>query len=170
MPLVVSVKRCRVARVRKKRKTLIPIRREKVARVVTRPDHQVGAVGDDLVEQADDLLRWVLAVGVEVGAGVVAVAERVEVAGLQRRPQALVEGQRGDHRARLARPLGGGVAGAVVDDEHVGLGQRLPHPGDHRGDRGLLVPGGDEDERPHGSILPCGHGNPRSAATRGGLC
>jgi hypothetical protein len=32
MPLVVSVKRCRVARVRKKRKTLIPIFREKVGR------------------------------------------------------------------------------------------------------------------------------------------
>ena len=31
MPLVVSVKRWRVARVRKKRKTLIPIRRETVA-------------------------------------------------------------------------------------------------------------------------------------------
>jgi hypothetical protein len=61
--------------------------------VVAGADHQVGAVGGHLGEQAGDLLGRVLAVGVEVGAGVVAVTQRVEVAGLQRRPEALVEGQ-----------------------------------------------------------------------------
>ena len=57
-----------------------------------------------LGEQARHLLGRVLAVGVEVGAGVVALAQRVEVAGLQRRAEALVEGQGGDQGAGLARP------------------------------------------------------------------
>ena len=97
-----------------------------------------------------------LPVGVEVGAEVIALAQRVEVAGLQRRSQALVEGQRGDGGARLAGPRGGLVGRAVVDDEHVGAGQALAHVGDHGGDRVGLVPGGDEDQRPHAAILPRG--------------
>ena len=116
---------------------------------VARADHQVGAVGVDLLQQPRHLGRRVLAVGVEVRAEVVALAQRVEVAGLQRRPEALVEGQRGDQRAGLARPRRGRVGRAVVDDEHVGPGQALAHVGDHLRDRGLLVPGRDEDQRPH---------------------
>ena len=87
---------------------------------VARADHQVGAVGFDLLQQARDLGGRVLAVGVEVGAEVVALAQRVEVAGLQRRAEPLVEGQGGDEDARLARPRRGRVGRAVVDDEDVG--------------------------------------------------
>ena len=113
-------------------------------------------VGFDLVQQPRDLDRRMLAVGVEVGAAVVALAQGVEVAGLQRRPQALVEGQGGDEDAALAGARRGRVGRAVVDDEDVGAGDVLAHVGDDGGQRGLLVPGGDEDESPHAPILPCG--------------
>ena len=64
-----------------------------------------------------------LAVGVEVGAAVVALAQRLQVAGLQRRAEPLVEGQGGDQDAGGARPRGGRVGRAVVDDQDVGRGQ-----------------------------------------------
>ena len=138
----------------------MPIRREKVGLVVVaagdrvgvtvaRADHQVGVVGFDLGQQPRHLGRGVLAVGVEVGAEVVALAQRVEVAGLQRRAEALVERKRGDEDAALARPRRGRVGRAVVDDEDVGARQVLAHVGDHPGKRGLLIPGRDEDESPH---------------------
>jgi len=140
MPLVVSVKRWRVARVRKKRKTLVPIRREKV--------------GLDLRQQARHLCRRVLAVGVEVGAAVVALAQGIEVARLQRRAEPLVEGEGGDEDAALARPRRRRVGRAVVDDEDVGPWEVLADVGDDRGDRGLLVPGRDEDKSSHTADSP----------------
>ena len=112
-----------------------------------------------------------LAVGVEVGAAVVALAQRVEVAGLQGRAEPLVEGQRGDQRAGLARPRGGRVGRAVVDDEQVGPGHVLADVADHLGDRGLLVPGRNEDESSHQGDSPttvAGAVPPRTAAPR--LC
>ena len=122
---------------------------------VARADHQVGAVGFDLGQEARHLGGRVLAVGVEVGAAVVALAQRPEVAGLQRRAEPLVEGHRRDQDAGGARPLGGRVGRAVVDDEDVGRGQVGADVGDHRVDRGLLVPGRDEDESPQrATIVP----------------
>src|SRR3954467_13470722 len=50
-------------------------------------------------------------------------------------------------RATAAGPAGGAVGGAVVDDEQVGAGERLVRLAEHRRQRALLVPGGDEHER-----------------------
>ena len=64
-----------------------------------------------------------LAVGVDLHRDVVAVAQRVAVAGAHGAADAEVEGQPAHQRAGGRGPLGGGVAGAVVDDEDVDAGQ-----------------------------------------------
>ena len=57
--------------------------------------------------------------------------------------------------AEVARLLEEVRAGrAVVDNEDLGSGHALAHVRDHRGDRVLLVPGRNEDQRPHQPILP----------------
>ena len=135
-----------------RRTVVLAARRRGIA--VAGADHQVGPVFGDLLEQPHHLDRRVLAVGVEVGAEVIAVAQGVQVAGLKRRPESLVEGQRCDDRPGLAGELGGGVLGAVVDHEDVGVGEAAVDPGDDGRDRALLVQRRDEDERSHQPILP----------------
>jgi hypothetical protein len=130
---------------------------------ITGADHEVGAVGLHLGKDPRDLGGRMLAVGVQVGTEVVALAQRVEVAGLQRRAEALVEGQRRDQHAGRLGPRRGRVGRPVVDDEDVGAGQVGADVGDHGVDRRLLVPGRDEDESPHGEGGDCsmgsGHGS-----------
>ncbi len=84
-----------------------------------------------------------------MGTEVVALAPRMQVAGLQGGAEPLVEGQRRDQgtgRARLCSRL---ISRAVVDHKHVCCGHVLAHVGDHGGDGALLVPGWDEDQCPH---------------------
>ncbi len=141
---------------RDRRPVVVALRLRRAALAVARPDHQVGPPRRHLLQQPRHLRRRVLAVGVEVGAAVVALAQRVEVAGLQRRPQPLVEGQRGDERARLARPRARSRRSSRRRPRaRRRPGRCLAHVPDHLRDRVLLVPGRDEDQRSHPPILPC---------------
>jgi hypothetical protein len=87
-----------------------------------------------------------LSVGIDAAAVGIAVLERPRVAGGDPRLQTAVLAERQHLGAVGARDLGGAVGGAVVDDEHVGLGQLARQALQHRGEVLLLVPGGDEDD------------------------
>ena len=89
-----------------------------------------------------------LAVGVEPPAVVVVALERLPVALRDPRSQAAVLREGHDVRAVVARDLRGRVGRAVVDHEHVGVGQLGARVLEHGRQRRLLVPGGDEDQRP----------------------
>jgi hypothetical protein len=114
-------------------------------------DHVVGAPLEDRSDQALQLGRVVLAVG---------VAERHRgrtplhgggQAQADGRAQPAVARHREHGRARGGGQLGGTVAGAVVDHQAFdpAAGHQLRHPGDHGRDRRLLVVGGQEhDHRP----------------------
>ena len=76
-------------------------------------------------------------------------SRRPSPAGSPRRCRAAapVLGEADDERTAGAGDVRRRVGRAVVDDEHVGLGQLGAGVGEHVGERLLLVPGGDEDER-----------------------
>ena len=85
-----------------------------------------------------------LSVGVELNGAAVAVTLGIEVAGAHRSPNPEVQGQVENSRAGITRDLGGGVGGAVGDDENVD-----PVPGNASN---LLDDGADD-----GSLVPCRH-------------
>ena len=70
-------------------------------------------------EQARELARRMLTVGVDAAAVRVAVLERVAVPGGDPEAQAEIGAERVHLGAVLARDVGGAVGRAVVDDEHV---------------------------------------------------
>ena len=80
--------------------------------------------------------------------------------------QAPVDAEREHLRPVRGRHLGRAVGRAVVDDEHVGVGQLGAQLVEDVGQVVLLVPGGDEDER----VVRLGHpgDRSRSAHSRGG--
>ena len=118
-----------------------------LARREARADGDVADVRADELEQPRELVRGMLAVGVDPAAERVAALVRLAVARGDPGAQAAVLAERDDDRAGLARDRGGGVGRAVVDHEHVGVGQHRRELGEHGGQVLLLVPGRDEDDR-----------------------
>ena len=88
-----------------------------------RADGDVAGVRPHQLEQACELVGRVLAVGVDAPAERVAALGRLSVAGGDAGPKAAVLAERDDDRSRGAGDLGGRVRRAVVDHEHVGVGQ-----------------------------------------------
>jgi hypothetical protein len=86
-----------------------------------RAEHEIGLPGRHRRQQLRDEGRIVLAVAVHLHQKIVAMAQGVLVAGLDRHPVAHVEGVR-NHLAPAAALLGGVVPGAVVDDQDVEFG------------------------------------------------
>ena len=96
-----------------------------------------------------------LSVGIELDGMAVAVALGVEVAGAHRSPDPEVQGQVENGRAGIVRDLGGGVRGAVGDDEDVDLVPgNAPNLLDDGADDGRLVPGRHDRQ---GIVLNSGH-------------
>src|SRR3954468_8999002 len=87
-----------------------------------------------------------LAVGVDAPAVRVVVLERPAVPGRDADPKPLVAAEGVDGCAVLARDLRRAVCRAVVDDEHVRVGDLRAQPVEHRGQIVLLVPRRDEDD------------------------
>ena len=96
------------------------------------------AVGDvDLavehrLDQALHLRGQVLAVGVEGDDDLGPRFDHQPVAGAQRRAAAAVGHVAGDRGAVLGGDVAGAVAGAVVDDQHLGRARRRPRPASGR--------------------------------------
>ena len=88
-----------------------------------RADGHVALVGAHHASIRAQLGRGVLAVGVEAAAVVVAAVGGAAVALGDALAQPAVLGEAHDLRAALAGDLGGRVGGAVVDHEHVDVGQ-----------------------------------------------
>ena len=129
----------------------IPLRLVPV-RLVAGPADEAGAHRDVRLARADELEQplqlsgRMLAVRVDAAAEGVAVLVRPAVARGDSRAEAAVLAEREHLGAVLARDLGRPVGGAVVDDEHVGLGHLVAELVEHGRKVLLLVPGGDEDE------------------------
>ncbi len=87
-----------------------------------------------------------LPVGVDPAAERVAALRGLAIPRRDPGPQAAVDAEGDDDRSGGTRHLGRRVGGAVVDHEHVHVGQRHRELGEHRGEVLLLVPGGDEDD------------------------
>ena len=121
--------------------------RDRAAGGETAADHEVRA-GVEAGHQLPHLGGVVLAVGVELDRAVVVVADGVAEAGLQRTADAEVERQRQHRGAGLGGDVRGGVARAVVDDEHVEVRQLAREVLEDARQRRLLVERGDDDERP----------------------
>jgi hypothetical protein len=147
-PLVVSVKRWRVVKVSRLRKRTLD-ERFCGGGVVARAEREVALVRPDRVEQTRQFGGGMLAVGIQVRAEVVVVSLRVEVAGVQRGPQPLIEGVHGHEGSSAAGALGGAVGRTVVDDQHVNAGQALAHVEDDVAYGLLFVPSRNEYECSH---------------------
>ncbi len=87
-----------------------------------------------------------LPVRIDAAAVGVAVLERPAVAGGDPRAQAAVLPERQHLGAARVGDRRGAVGRAVVDDEHVCVGQLVTQPVEHRRQVVLLVPRGDEDD------------------------
>ena len=109
--------------------------------------------GDDHVvvlgfgQQDGDVLRVVLPVGVDLKHEIVVVTDGVLVARPDRATDARVEDVFDHRRAVLAGDVGGAVAGAVVDDDH--LVDVLARALDDRADGVGLVVGGEDGDGSH---------------------
>jgi hypothetical protein len=84
-----------------------------------RPDRDVRLPREHRLDEAGDLARVVLAVAVEPDGELEAVRERVLEARLHGAPDAEVERQTDDVRARRLGRRPRAVGGAVVDDHHL---------------------------------------------------
>ena len=111
-------------------------------------DRDVALVPADQVDEARKLDDRMLTVRVDAPGQLVAVLERVRIAGRDSRGQAEVPREAHHAGAVVSRDLGSAVGRAVVDDEHVGVRQSFVQLGEHGRKVRLLVPGGDEDEQP----------------------
>ena len=87
-----------------------------------------------------------LAVGVDAAAERVVVLERPGITGGNALLKTAVLAERQHLGAVRACDVGGGVRGAVVDNEDVGVRQFPVELVEHRGEIAFLVPGGDEDK------------------------
>ena len=87
-----------------------------------------------------------LAVRVDPARDRVALLERVGVAGRDPSRKTAVPLERDHFGSARASQLGRPVGRAVVDDEHVGVGQTVVKLLEDRRQALLLVPGRDEDE------------------------
>ena len=101
----------------------VPIRLVALSLREPRADGDVAAVGADEVEQAAQLLHGVLAVCVDPPAERVAALVGLVVARRDPGPEPAVLAERDDDRATGRRDGGSCVGRAVVDDEHVRVGQ-----------------------------------------------
>ena len=119
----------------------------------SRADHDVG-VGE-AVEHPIEIGGIVLAVGVDLGHCLIAVAPGEEERGAHGTPDSHVERQRHHRGARLGGQCGGGIGRAVVHHEDVRVGSVLTNLHDDVGYRPLLVPGrnGHQGASNHGTTV-----------------
>ena len=120
-------------------------------------------------EHALEVGRVVLAVGVEVDGGGIALVTGELEPGPQRRAHAAAVLVRDDPRAVSAADRGRRVAGTVVDEDHVdrqtaGLARQ---PGEHLADGRLFVAGHDDGEAAPGRRGRPGPRGQQRAASRG---
>ena len=122
----------------------MPMRRDPRAAVAAalgeaRAYDHVRAVVQDRLQEPSDLARIVLPVAVDLDREVEVVLQRVLVSGLHRAPDAEIEREPEDDRARLLGRLGGAVGRAVVDDDDLEVRVRSSDLADHGRNRVLLV-------------------------------
>jgi hypothetical protein len=134
------------------------------------PDHVVGAPLQDGRDQAVQLARVVLAVGVAEGHRRGAPAHGRRQAGPDGRAETQVAAGAEHHRAGRGGQLGGAVAGAVVDHQALdpAAEDQRRHPPDDRGDGRLLVVGGQEHHHRPGAGRGPGPGGTGGAGRRRG--
>src|SRR5215213_3473572 len=128
---------------------LVSVRLVAVAGDEPGPDGGVELVRLDPLDEPAQLRGGMLPVGVEAADDVVLVLDAVAVPARDRRTQAAVVAEGENLGATLPRDVGGSVGGAVVDDEHVDVGQLAAQLSEDAGEVVLLVPGRDEDQRSH---------------------
>ena len=129
-------------------------------------DHQVGSVAQRS-EDGCDRLRVVLAVGVELHRGLVAVLDRVAEPGAEGAADPEVERKLDNRHAcgpgDACRPVGG----TVGDDEHVEVGTLLQELLEHGRQGHRFVVRGDDDQGPRGSRRPPAAAGARHPSTTG---
>src|SRR6266508_4164533 len=124
------------------------------------PDHVVGPPLQDGRDQAIQLARVVLAVGVAEGDRRGAPPHGRRQPGADGRAEPAVGAGAEHHRARPGGQRGRAVAGAVVDDQALDppAEHQRRHPPDHRRDGRLLVVGGQEQHHRPGARRGSGGG------------
>jgi hypothetical protein len=105
--------------------------------VETVAHHQVGATAAGGVEEIADVLDRVLAIGVYLHHGVVAMLDGVSETGLQRATDASVRAQ-GEHIGACGSGVFGSAIGAAVVDDEAVVAER-GDVGHHLGDGAVLV-------------------------------
>ncbi len=122
------------------------------------------AAGPQRVEHLRQVLGLVLAVAVDLDGDVVAVSERVLVAGLHRAADAEVEGMAEDHRPFGLGLDDGFVGRAVVDDEDVEPWRLALDVANDAADHPLLVVGGNDCQQAQVLAIFGRHGDGRVRA------
>jgi hypothetical protein len=111
-----------------------------------RADRDVAAVRPDELQEAPEIFHGMLSVGIDPAAKRVTTLVGLAVAGRDAGAKPAVLAERDDDRTPCRRDRGCRVCRAVVDHEHVRVGQPRPQLVEHGGQRLLLVPRGDEDD------------------------
>jgi hypothetical protein len=127
-----------------------------------RADCDVAGVRLDQEEQATQLGRGMLPVGVDPTAEGIAALVGLAIAGRDTGAQASVDAERDDSRTSLTGDVGRSVRRAVVDHQHVRLRQLSTQVVEDSGEVRFLVPGGDEDDGlglGHAARLAAAHGS-----------
>jgi hypothetical protein len=89
----------------------------------SRTNHHVGVGGKQMVHEAVDFTGPMLAVAVNLDGDIVTMQGGVAITGLHRAADAEIEGQT-DHRAIRGNLPERVIGGAVVDHQHIKIGQR----------------------------------------------